>query len=336
MEELKDNKGSKPIGPLGDVFDDKMINDLKLFKHQTELKDMEKLSKAINNKVNEPLLKNNSENYEQVVEYLDVLLEDYTVDQLKELTPEEVEKIYTMDAKSEDEDAESVIIEVDTKEGQNDFEMKRDYLVFRKESNDANKEIAESMKELQTFMDEYKEEMKTLEEEFGSIETYIIDTLNKKIEENTESPERIELYTKIRDAYEEGFTLKRLTEYVESYRGKNILADFLQHERTMKVYNRYLKMSKNIGLNQDITKFAGLESYIYDNNEIKNVRMNIFVFTVIHFIANQKYDDVDKIFGVFISQVIVNIKNVIYNNFPEGDSKFKFIEAVKHIVEIIG
>lgn len=323
-------------GPLNDVFDDEMIKNLELFKHQTELKDMEKLSAAINNKVNEPLLKTTGDLFEQVVEYLDVLLDDYTIDQLNELTPEEVEKIYTLDAKSENENAEPITIDVDTPEGVTDFEMKRDYLVFRKESNDANKEIAESMKELRASLDEYQEEMKTLNEEFGSIESYIIETLNKKIEANVDSPDRIELYTKIRDAYEDGYTLNRLIEYVKSYRGKNILADFLQHERSMKIYNRYIKMNKKLGLNQDITRFSGLETYIYDAEELKGVRMNIFVFALIHYIADQKYDEIDKIFGVFVSQVIVNIKNVFYNNFPDGDSKFKFIEAVKNIIQIIG
>ena len=285
-------------------------------------------------KKNEPLLKGNNENIDDIGDYLDTLLGNFTVEQVKNFTPEEVEKIYTMDALNDGD--EPVVIDISTDKGKSDFELKKDYLIFRKETNESMKAINESTKELQNYMVEYQEEMNQLMEEFGSMDRYIIDSLNKKIEANVDSPDKIALFTKIRDSYNEAFTLESLTKYVKSYKGKNILLDFLNYDNSIKIYKRYLKISKKVNIEHDITKYSGFETYLYDTEQIKNVRVNIFAFAVIHYIASQKYDDLDKYFGIFISQLTVNMKNVIYNNFPSGDSHFTFMNAVRNIIQIIG
>lgn len=331
------NETSVQSSPLNDVFSDDVIKNLDLFKKDAQIKDIENFATKLTNYTNKPLYDaNKDQDVNNMIDYLDKILEDYTVEQLNKLTPEEVEKIYNIDAEHEGEDP--IHIDINTEKGKSEFEMQRDYLVLRKETAQSMKELKDATNELQDYMKEYTAEMEELANEFGSVDKYIVDTLTKKIEENTEDSDRIELYKNILSMYTNASTLENIINYVESYRGKNVLADFLDHKGSMRVYNKYRKICAKCGIEQDITRYASFESYLYDATQLeeKKIRMNIFMFSVMHFIASQRYDELDQYFGIFISQLVVNIKNVIYNNFPDSDSKFVFMDAVRRIVEVIG
>lgn len=336
-DEIKTTEEVK-TSPLNDLFDEETIKNLDIYKHQAQLNDMNSLLNNVTNTMNAPLVSANEENVEEMEDYLDTLIEQYTVEDLKKLTPEEVDRIYTLD--TEHDGLSFDHIDISTPEGKNDFEFKRDFLVFRKETYATTKSLNDSITELNAYMDEYRAEMDKLNEEYGSMDSYVAAMLDKKVDETTDDPEKARIFTSIRNAYHSAFNLDILTEYVESYKGKNILKDFVLEPDARKVYNRYIKIIKKLNMEgQDLTRFGNFETYVYDDNEIKekHIRINIFVFALIHFIASKKYDDLDKFFGIFVSQVAVNIKNVVYNNFPEGDTnKFTFMEAARHIVEIIG
>lgn len=273
--------------------------------------------------------RNSMYNSPEGFKYIDDSIKDYTEDDIKKMSAEKINEIFGT------EDDNPIINTERLSDGTNiDTEFKRDFLIFQKQAQDAMNTIEEEEKKLQESI---AEEMKMFDDTvntYGDIQTLVKSTILEKIA-NADNDHDRQLYQAIMVEYDNGFTLNNLINYCQSYKAKNIYSEFrLDNDKTDYIYRRYLKECKSLGIEEDeITRFTKLESRFlpekYHNYD------NLFMFAVIHFIASWHGKNTNSSRGLFITEFMINIKNLYYNKFDNEEDKESFCNNIIKVLDLI-
>ena len=102
----------------------------------------------------------------------------------------------------------------------------------------------------------------------------------------------------------------------------------------MDIYKRYVKVMKRMKVREDLSKFAYVEKKFIGDEYAQ--RSNIFMFSIMHFISSHYKDEDLSAFGLFVTQFIINMKNLVLNKFEDENEKDLFIASIKEVIDIIG
>lgn len=289
----------------------------RLFGLQDSLKAITQMRDGlINNKVS--VLGN-----EEVSKKIDERVADYSLEQLKTLSDEEVKNIYRFD------DGE-VDFSIDFKDDESKkIEFMRNFLVFVKETSIAMAEIDKETERIVESLKADEEEFKKLVSKFGSLSSYIEADLRDRYE-RAETEEQKEKVGKMIQAYEHALTLENIIEHYKKFPTDTTISDL--YHRPVDVYNRYMKVLKKLKVTTDLTQFDMLETKFLE--EKYHVHPNLLLFAVIKYIAYKKNDADRSVDGVFLSQLAVNVRALFTNNFDSEEKKERFLQSVRNVLDL--
>ena len=310
-----------------DFIDESDFDSFKLLGLQSKLNDLSKVTDQLKTDQNRLL----GDDGDELAEYLDSVVESHTLDELKQLTPREVEDIYTS------EDDEPVKFDIPFDNNKQEYEFKRDYLVMRKQTMESIAKLEEETASINAELAAHQEELNHLLDEYGDMEGLIRAKLVSKAENATDDTERA-LYTKMITSFDNALTLDCVKTYVKSYKGRKIIPDYRNDTMSRKVYKKYLKVIEDLEISANLTGFRDLERKFLDvdDNIVYGKRSNIFIFAVIHYISSWHNKEYSKAEGLFITQLVINLKDLYYDKFVVSDNKTKFINNIKEVIDIIG
>lgn len=315
------------INDTNSFIDPEDYDSVKLLGLKSKLNDISRLTNQLKSNQNGMLKGGDSGD---VAEYLDSVVLEYTVDELKELTNEDLDNIYVYN----DEEVEfGFKFDDDDKR----YEFKRDYLVMRKETMDAIARFDEESAKINEELANHQDELNHLLDEYGDMDGLIRSKLNEKIESAT-NEETKNLYIDMLVSFDNASNLLNVAEYIRSYKGKDIIPDYRNDKNSKKVYAKYMKVMESLEITTNLTSFRDLEKkfLVTDDNYMYCKRPNIFIFSVIHYIASWYNKQYSKVNGLFVTQLIINLKNLYYDKFKDEATKENFIKNIKSIIDIIG
>jgi len=235
------------------------------------------------------------------------------------LTDEQVREFYT------DENGE-MEFDLEMTKGHSEIEFKRDFLVYLRETDIADKSFDEQMDTLQASIKEYQDELNTLLSDYGDLSAFMRSKLQE--EYDAAAPERKEKLLLIMDAYDDSYTLDRVLEHFQKF-GRNVLNDY--KHRPDALYKKFVKATKELKLKADFSAFNNVEKNFLE--EKYQQYPNLFMFLVIKMYA-QKKDLTNNVDGVFLSQVAVNLKSLYANSFGSEEKKQGFLNAIRKVLDL--
>ena len=259
---------------------------------------------------------------EEVSQKLDEKLSAYTIEQIKNLTEDEISSIYQL------EDGEmEITIDFNGDKGR-EFEFKRDFLIFMKESSAAMEEIDKEVERLEKMLEENQEEFNKLVAEFGNLSGYIQATLQEKYETATgEEKEKIGTMLK---AYEHALTLENIYEHYTKFSTENTISDL--YHRADAVYAKYTDVRKQLKVRTDIAQFDNLELKFLEEKYHKHP--NILLFAIMKYIAYKKDKANRRADGIFLAQLGLNLKSLYTNSFEDEETKEKFLQGARKVLDL--
>lgn len=314
------------ITQTSDFIGDDDVDAFKLLGLKSKINDLASIATKLTEEQNKVLGEDNDE----FANYLDSVVDAHTLEEIKSLTREDIDSIFIFND-------EPVELGLDFDNDDQEFNFKKDYLVMRKQTLDSIAKLDEEMETINAELEEHQEELNQLLDSFGDMEGLIRAKLVEKYE-NSDDELKKELYSKMIIAFDNALTLSNVITYVRSHRGRSIISDYRDEKKSNKVYRNYIKVMQNLEITTNLTGFRNLESkfLVVDDNTIYNKRPNIFIFAVIHYIASWHNRDYSKADGLFVTQLIINLKDLYYDKFSTEEKKENFINNIKTIIDIIG
>ncbi len=244
---------------------------------------------------------------------LEERLEDISMETLKTLSDARIEELFT------GPDGRAIQLATNDTDPRTEAEFKRAFLVFMKESSEALQQIDEQTAKLELEIEASREEVNELMKNFGSYNNYIRQTLQQRLATLPEGPERDNCIN-IQAAMEDAYDLNRIYDTVSKLDRANIIDDFKSQTRSVRLYEKYKKHLTTMGITTDLTDFNNLEQHL---DEKYHALSNLFLFSVIKLFAYKK--EVTRYDGVFISQLSVNIRDLMgkTQNDPANTERFK-------------
>ena len=295
-----------------DFLTDDDMNKIKMLNLKSNLNDCTNMVKAL--ETESMRLINDDDEFGK---YLDEITTKYTVDEFKSMSDEDIEKLYSMNG----EPAKSLM--------KDDIKFKRDYLIFKKQTDETIAKFNAEHERLEKEIAESQEEFDAVCNKFGNISEVmrerIVAMMESDIDDDTRSKFKVYL-----EEFDDGFNLSQLKKYVSSYKGKNIRADYRLDKKSNKIYRQYLRVCKSLSIKTDLTKLPNLENKLpekYHNQQ------NMFLFSVIHMIASWSGKDINKSKGIFISQLAVHVKDLAFDKFNNEETKQKFINNIIDVLD---
>lgn len=323
-EPLDENKNEEIEVP--DILQDEFVNDenvktVSMLNLKSKLNDVTMLADDLK-KQNNKLLSNNEDD----ADFIDSRLEGITEEDIKTMSNDDIEKFFSSD---------DTVVTFNIPFDNHDHEMrfKRDFLIYRVQSNEAIRNLDNEVAKIQEEIAESQAEFDEIVNSYGNMNNWIRTTIEDKIN-NADTEDKKELYCKIRDNFECSFTLANLKEYLQSYKGRFIIPDFGIEKKSMDIYKRYCKVMTRMKVREDLSKFVDIERKFIGEEYAK--RPNILMFSMMHLISSHYKDEELSAFGLFVTQFIINTKNLILNKFEDENEKETFINSIKEVIDIIG
>lgn len=244
-------------------------------------KKMENLTEAINeiDKVNKKVIKDNEEDPDKSDEIYSIIeerIKGYTLDQIDNLTIDEVKELFTIDGE---------LIEFE-----GDF-SKTDKNVFMKDLAKYLKETQINKEGLDKLMQEYQEEMKSFNEElekimgdFEDLPSMYRAELRDRVE-NEENEDRKKILEDMNKMFDYAFSLENVISFYNEIRTKNTLREYQNENLRKNIIEKYNRKVKEIGLRVSIAAFNNFETKFL--NESYHERNNLFIFSIMKYIANK-------------------------------------------------
>lgn len=257
---------------------------------------------------------------------LDAAIKDFTVEQIKAMDPITLHRIYTVEETDQPIDLD---ISVD---GSDYVDFMRDYLVLRKETMEANEKFDAEIAKLEAEITEHQEEFDKAIKDFSNISNVVIDRMRTLAEESEDENTR-EMAKSILKAIDDALNLDTLKAFVKSYKhGNDTLRLFRGHKESMDTYNKCLAVSKKLGFDKDFVVFSGLENHYLPEQYHK--RPNMFVFTIMHMVSTWKGKyDTDPYYGLLLTQLYVNLKDLYSDRFDTEEQKNTFLTAIMDVLD---
>lgn len=258
---------------------------------------------------------------EELVNHLSKAVSSMEPDAVKALSDEAIEEIFTIDG------GEIEIAMDFNGDKKKEIEFKRDYLVYIRESDIANETLDRELELLEKEINEDQEAIKELLSDFGDLSTFMRAKLQQEFEEAEGS--RKEKLSKTIAAYDDSYTLERVIKTYKDLNPRNTISDY--YNRADQLFERYMKNIKKIGFNTDITIYGGLEKKFLDEKYHKYP--NLFIFSIIKMYAHKK--DINKTEdGVFLSQLLVNLKYLYGDLFADEGKKETFKNSICKVLDL--
>lgn len=249
-----------------------------------------------------------------------------TVDHIKEMTAEEINGYFV--------DASGGVIEIDLNfEGSADreIEFKRDFMIFMRESIDAEKSINAEADKLKEELEKGDEEMKQLMSQYGSTSNYMRSQILFSIEHSTSDAQK-ERFQKILEAFDDAFDLTRV---IENYNNQSLIHNTIgdMKHRAGAVYAKYMKTMKQLRIRGDVTVFNNLETKFLP--EEYHAQPNMFIFAVIKFVAYRKITPENAAAeAMFVSQFTENVRNFFAKGFESEEKAEQFKKNIMTVLDL--
>lgn len=257
---------------------------------------------------------------EEFLDKINAAVEGKTEDEINKLSLEELNEMLCI---TDEHDTMGIKFESVEEE----INFKKGFLVYCATTLEHNKKIDAAMdqyeKDLQEFNVEFDELMKSTNDMSG----FLIAELEKNLANATDETQKAKIVTSIA-AIEDSFELERIYNTFKDLKPNNTLNDYFN--RSEEVYKKYQSVIKPLNISTDITKLAGLEKAILP--EKYHVYQNLFLFLVIKHYA-YKSSIVKANDGVFLTQLLVNVKGLLLGNLPEA-KKEKLIANVTRVLDL--
>lgn len=253
---------------------------------------------------------------------IDACLENLSVEDVENLTFDEVKEIFNVDGEDKD-------MNVKVSDDNADLKFKKDYLIFAKKSADTMTRFDEELEKIEAEMEENRKELDRVISEFGNMSNLIRAKLVDKIN-TAEDDHKKDLYERLLYAFDCAMTFDNVKKFYSAFRKRQVVGDYKNDKTSNYIARRYKRVLEAYGIRFDLTKFGNLEKLYLPEEYHK--RPNIFLFSIIKMVSSWNIEDVDRVNGLFLTQFNTNIQNLFYNKFDSEETKANFI---KNIIEVI-
>lgn len=317
IPEINSDNNQEDYGDLIDVDNKKAFE---FFNMRFRMNDIKRISDDINEKT-KTVIDDDDE-----LTFFDEIAMKFEDGEIAKLSDDEIDEIYN-------NNGNPIELAFEFKNPEDTKAFKRDFLEFRRQSIITTRMLEEETEKMNKMFEESQAEIDEIIRTYGNMDNLIRNTLEKRLEEaNTE--ERKELIRKLIRNFDYAFSLDNIKDFINSYKGKSIISYYRDDKQSRYIYRRYRKVCDSYKIKTDLSKFGGLEEH-FIGKEYNN-RPNIFLFTIIYYISTFANKEVDRTIGLFLTQLSINLKNLIYNKFEEETTKETFVNNIKTVIEMIG
>lgn len=261
------------------------------------------------------------------ISFIDERLKDLTVDDLKNMPDKLIADL------CRDENGEVVVGGLDDVKKDNEF--RRDYLIFRKETNDALGGIDEETAKLNEAFAEYEADMDKILKEADDMTAYLKKTLAEKAEA-TEDEAVAQRYRDMITMIDKALTLEDVIEYYSnSFNARTAITNVISPKKGKVTIKRYEKLISDLSCKTDFRRYGGIETKFLPE-EYHKKHEDAFMFGIINYIASWYKNEDNTLNGLFLAQFSINLKNLIYNKFTNEEDKNTFVNAICKIVDLVG
>jgi hypothetical protein len=261
------------------------------------------------------------------IAFIDERIKDLTVDDIKNMPDKLIADL------CRDENGEVVVGGLDDVKKDNEF--RRDYLIFRKETNDALSGIDEETAKLNEAFAEYEADMDKILKEADDMTAYLKKTLAEKAEA-TEDEAVAQRYRDMITMIDKALTLEDVIEYYSnSFNARTAITNVIGPKKGKVTIKRYEKLISDLSCKTDFRRYGGIETKFLPE-EYHEKHDDAFMFGIINYIASWYKNEDNTLNGLFLAQFSINLKNLIYNKFTNEEDKNTFINAIRKIVDLVG
>lgn len=316
IPEINSEVNQEDYGDLIDVDNKKAFE---VFNMRSRMNDIKRIADDINEKTKNVIDDDELDEFDRIAM-------SFNEGEIEKLSDEEIEKVYN-------NNGNPIELSFEFENPEDTKAFKRDFLEFRRQSIVTTRALAEETEKLNKMFEESQEEIDEIIRKYGNMDNLIRNTLETRLEE-AETEERKELIRKLIRNFDYALSLDNIKDFVTSYKGKNTIGYYRDNKQSHYIYRRYRKVCETFNIKTDLSKFGDLEKNFI--GEEYNERPNIFLFSVIYYISTFANKEVDKTLGLFLTQLSINLKNLIYNKFEDESTKETFTNNIKAVIEMIG
>lgn len=264
---------------------------------------------------------------EEVINIIKARLADFTEEQIKNFTKEQVEEILTVNDKS-------VNLPIEDKKVESEY--RRDFLVYLKNTTDLTIEIEKSLKGIDDAISEFDEEYKKICDEYGDMNKFMLTRMREALENPKVSDKDKEAIRNMLKYTEYGFDLtpikKELIDIVNKnginstmYRYTKELADIIAKAHD------YLSLKAPSRIEVPFHLFQDLEIKFLPD-KYKPFR-NLGIFLISRWIWYNR-EKLTKLDYVFITQLFYNI-HAFNDKRLDEETQNKFKENLMSLLDIV-
>jgi len=304
----------------GDLVDSNNKRAFELFNMKSKMNDIKRIADDIQEKTKTVI-----ENEDELSVFDEIALK-FDDDEIEKLTDEAIEEIYN-------NNGNPIELNFEFENPEDTKAFKRDFLEFRRQSILTTRTLNEEMEKMNKIFEESQAELDEIVERYGNMDNLIRTTLEDRLEE-ADTEEKKNLIKKLINNFDYALSLDNIKDFVNSYKGRSIIGYYRDDKKSQYIYKGYRKMCDVYKIKTDLAKFGGLEEQVI--GEEYNKRPNIFLFTIMYYISTFANKEVDRTIGLFLTQLTINLKNLIYNKFEDETTKETFSNNIKSVIEMIG
>ena len=322
MENINENIDNelKQVVPK-EFIDDDNYDEFRMLSLYNKQQDIYRLQKTV--KENRSKLVERPE----CLDFIDEALANVSVDDIKAMSDSDINKLF--DPESEEEHIDIA----NPEDHEFTTQFKRDFLIFQKQTIITSKEIEEEQRKIDEEVEKCKDELNELVETYKSMGSLIKAKIVEKIGKTTDDHER-KLYQSMLVYYDNGFNLNNVINFAKSYKGKSVYSDFVMDgSRSQYVYRTYKKECAMLNVQDELPRLTGLEVKFLP--EKYHAKPNLFMYTVMAYIASWHNKNTDTARGIFITEFVTNIKNLFYDKFESEDDKQTFLSNIMTVLDLI-
>lgn len=257
---------------------------------------------------------------ENTLDKIDNELDNYTKEQLSNLTLEECNKLLCL------EDG-NIGIKFDNEK--EELKFKLGFINYCKDTRAMSIEIDKTLSELDEAIKENEAEFKSICDSVDSVSMFFIEKIKETIKETDDETQKKELMI-VLDAYEDAMDFNRVYECYNNLSVENVMRDY--HYNSEAVYKKYHAYIQELGIKSDILKLSGLEEELLEEKYHKYP--NLFLFLIIRMysykskITSNINDD-----RIFLTQTLMNVKS-IFTGRVNNEQKERMKNGITKVLDL--
>lgn len=257
---------------------------------------------------------------ENTLDKIDNELDNYTKEQLSNLTLEECNKLLCL------EDG-NIGIKFDNEK--DELKFKLGFINYCKETRTMSIEIDKTLSELDEAIKENEAEFKSICDSVDSVSMFFIEKIKETIKETDDETQKKELMI-VLDAYEDAMDFNRVYECYNNLSVENVMRDY--HYNSEAVYKKYHAYIQELGIKSDILKLSGLEEELLEEQYHKYP--NLFLFLIIRMysykskLTSNINDD-----RIFLTQTLMNVK-LIFTGRVNNEQKERMKNGITKVLDL--